>query len=535
MMQDTSIAQKINIRIGSRHSLRRTLLVTLSAILLVMIVLGGIAIFVLIADSDRRALDQRQSETAHAAANVVTAYVKQQQEKLAVVSGISKDSIRAAVGLPFTLLRRDSNLIEIVRVGADGHFLATGGPEVLATQDPPKTAWYAGAVKQSFYISDVQINTGQEPYLIMAVSASVGGGLLTNDDVAASRVKTSVIWDAIREARFGESGESYIINRSGHMIAAADPALVAAHTLIDHPVLHQTIADGDEWHGDYPNFHNKPVRGTAIAISGTDWIVISELPAAELATNTQRAIIVLGGGLLLFGILVTSAMTWLLNKHVFQPVEQLRTATIQLASGNQNSRVTVIRQDEIGQVTQAFNEMASTLAERSSALQQLASSLEQQVEERTAELRSQAEHQATLQNKIIHAQATALAELATPLIPITDQVVVMPLIGALDEQRARHVLEALLHGVELHHARVAILDITGVPIVDSHVAGMLVNAAQSLRLLGAKVVLTGIRPEVAQAVISLGIDLSGLVTSSTLQQGIRIALTQGLDTRAFAK
>jgi PAS domain S-box-containing protein len=137
-----------------------------------------------------------------------------------------------------------------------------------------------------------------------------------------------------------------------------------------------------------------------------------------------------------------------------------------------------------------------------------------------------AEEHARLQERIIQAQAATLAELSTPLIPISDHVVVMPLIGAIDSDRAGQVLETLLHGIERSHARVAILDITGVPLVDTQVAKSLITAAQAVRLLGARIVLTGIRPEVAQTLVGLGVDLGDIVTHSTLQSGIAYATAQ---------
>lgn len=137
-----------------------------------------------------------------------------------------------------------------------------------------------------------------------------------------------------------------------------------------------------------------------------------------------------------------------------------------------------------------------------------------------------AEERARLQEQVIQAQTALLAELSTPLIPITDQVVVMPLIGALDSQRSQQVMETLLHGIEQSRARVAILDITGVPMVDTQVAGALLHAAQAVRLLGAQVVLTGMRPEVVQTLVGLGVNLGDIVTYSTLQNGIAHAMKQ---------
>jgi anti-anti-sigma regulatory factor len=130
---------------------------------------------------------------------------------------------------------------------------------------------------------------------------------------------------------------------------------------------------------------------------------------------------------------------------------------------------------------------------------------------------------ARLQEDVIRAQQAALAELSMPLIPISDTVVVLPLIGTVDSRRAQQVMETLLTGVATSRAQVAILDITGVVVVDTQVANALIGAAQAVKLLGAHVVLTGIRPEVAQTLVGLGVDLSGIVTRSTLQSGIAFA------------
>lgn len=131
-----------------------------------------------------------------------------------------------------------------------------------------------------------------------------------------------------------------------------------------------------------------------------------------------------------------------------------------------------------------------------------------------------------LQEELIRAQAAALAEVSTPLIPIHDDVVVMPLIGKVDAPRAERVMVTLLEGVSAKRARIAILDITGVADVDTDVADGLVRAAQAVKLLGAEVVLTGIRAEVARALVELHADLRSIVTRGTLQSGISYALSR---------
>jgi rsbT co-antagonist protein RsbR len=125
--------------------------------------------------------------------------------------------------------------------------------------------------------------------------------------------------------------------------------------------------------------------------------------------------------------------------------------------------------------------------------------------------------------QIIARQAEQLDELSTPLLSISDEAMIMPLVGAIDSRRVQHIMDNLLNGISERQAQIVILDITGVPIVDSQVADSLIRASQAVRLLGAQVVLTGIRPEVAQTLVGLGIDLSSLIIKGTLQDGIKYA------------
>ncbi|MBL9103015.1 MAG: PAS domain S-box protein [Myxococcales bacterium] len=132
--------------------------------------------------------------------------------------------------------------------------------------------------------------------------------------------------------------------------------------------------------------------------------------------------------------------------------------------------------------------------------------------------------EARRQEEIIRAQALAIEELSTPLIPISDEILVMPLVGMMDSVRAHQVMQTLLAGLASSRGKFAILDITGVPVVDTAVANALLRAAHAARLLGTEVILTGIRPEVAQTLVHIEADLSDLITRGTLQSGIAYAL-----------
>jgi rsbT co-antagonist protein RsbR len=128
------------------------------------------------------------------------------------------------------------------------------------------------------------------------------------------------------------------------------------------------------------------------------------------------------------------------------------------------------------------------------------------------------------QEETIRAQQAALTEVSTPLLTISDTTVVLPLVGAVDSRRVAQMMDTLLNGVSASGAAIVILDITGVSIVDTQVADAFIRASQAVSLLGAQVVLTGIRPEVAQTLVQLGVDLRSIITRGTLQDGITYAL-----------
>lgn len=143
----------------------------------------------------------------------------------------------------------------------------------------------------------------------------------------------------------------------------------------------------------------------------------------------------------------------------------------------------------------------------------------------TQQKRSEAERE-SFQQQIIEAQRHALHELSTPLIPLSERVVIMPLIGTIDSARAQQVMDTLLEGVAQHNAELVILDITGVSVVDTQVAQAFIQVAQAVKLLGAQVMLTGIQPQIAQTLVHLGTDLSSIQTRGSLQAGIAAALQQ---------
>lgn len=131
-----------------------------------------------------------------------------------------------------------------------------------------------------------------------------------------------------------------------------------------------------------------------------------------------------------------------------------------------------------------------------------------------------------MQAKVIAMQEATIRELESPMLPIADGVLVMPLVGEINEPRVQQIIQNMLSGISRTRASVVILDITGVRSVDERVAGALLQAARAARLLGTKFVLTGASPGIATTLVTLGADLSGIVTLGTLQSGIAWAIQQ---------
>jgi rsbT co-antagonist protein RsbR len=160
------------------------------------------------------------------------------------------------------------------------------------------------------------------------------------------------------------------------------------------------------------------------------------------------------------------------------------------------------------------------------ALRDAQATLEAQVAERTASLRqalddlqARAEEQARLLDETAQ-QRAAIRALSLPVLPVNETTLAVPLVGAFDAARLRDLQEQTLRAIEQSGARRLVLDITGVPAIDDEVAQGIIHVAQAVQLMGARVVLAGIRPEVAQALVSLDTDLDGLETAATLQKGI---------------
>ncbi|GIV98054.1 MAG: hypothetical protein KatS3mg057_2711 [Herpetosiphonaceae bacterium] len=206
-------------------------------------------------------------------------------------------------------------------------------------------------------------------------------------------------------------------------------------------------------------------------------------------------------------------------RRVSLPLRQLTESTAAVAAGDLDRRVEVRSDDELGLLATSFNQMVANLKAARDAVneqQRLLEARSADLERTLNELRESVSAREQL--------SAMVRELSSPVVPILDDILVMPLIGIIDTERADLLIDSLLKGIERYRARVVIIDMTGVPLVDTYVARVLLQVAGAAQLLGTETVLVGLRPELAETIVALGLDLSRITTRADLRSGVSYAL-----------
>lgn len=223
------------------------------------------------------------------------------------------------------------------------------------------------------------------------------------------------------------------------------------------------------------------------------------------------------GVISIFGALMISILLglWYLQSRIVQPLRQLASANQQIQAGNLMTAIPVTHRDEIGDLQRSFNQMVRNLAEQRADLQARQFALERAL----ADIQQQKQLKEQLLDELDE-QREVLRELSVPILPLTKETLVMPLVGALDSARLVQVQERALQSLERSDARALILDVTGVPMIDSQVAQGLLTVVEAARLLGATTTLVGIRPEVAQTIVGLGLNLNGIRAYGDLRSAL---------------
>lgn len=372
------------------------------------------------------------------------------------------------------------------------------------------------------YISAVYIDPdSSEPLVLIAVPATSALGDVLGGLVAEVNLK--FMWDLVDQIKVGETGYAYVVDRQGALIAFSDTARVlrsenlsqvqAVSTFMQRPVSAPAMDATN-----YLGIGGTMVLGTYVPLETPDWAVVTELPQDEASRGRDR-IVILSSVITLTAAVIAGLLGVFVARRLTVPLLSLTKTATRITAGEIEIQAAVVGPREIASLATAFNGMTAQL-------RHIFDGLEQRVAERTVELqraldevgqRAHEQEQLLAENRL---QRATIRDMSVPVLPVTSSTLVMPLVGDLDGDRLQLLQSQALRAIERSQVRTLILDITGVALVDSQVAQGLMAVVQAARLLGTKVHLVGIRPEVAQAIVSLGLNLAGLQTYNNLQSAL---------------
>lgn len=222
----------------------------------------------------------------------------------------------------------------------------------------------------------------------------------------------------------------------------------------------------------------------------------------------------------LMGVFALAVLIGIHQAHrLTRPLYALAEATERIHQGQYDQPVSTSSSGELNRLVAAFNRMLGALREQQAEVKRQQAAMAErntELEQALAQLKQSLTERETL--------ADTIRTLSVPIIPILNQVLVVPLVGQFDIERAQLLTQRLLAATEAQHAQLAILDLTGMAMIDSHVVRWLLQTTQALELLGAHTMLAGIHPEVAQALVMSGANLSHLESAPDLRAAVERAL-----------
>jgi anti-anti-sigma regulatory factor/HAMP domain-containing protein len=500
--------------------------ITLSAV--VLLISSGLQLFANI-QAQRQLISSKQQLIAHDASRTVSSFI---QEKFSVLETAVELSNPVTMSpaeqqqIIVSLLGPQLAFRQLIMLNTQGQELAQGSRISLAAArrsfEQAKGDILTQIKQNKRYISSVYIDsTNNEPLVLIAVPATNALGDLQGALVAEVNLK--FMWDVVDRLKVGETGHAYVVDRQGKLLAFSDTVRVlkgenvsrlqAVSAFIQSPA--GAAGDPTTTVSTYPGITGVMVVGAYVPLETPDWAVVTELPETEAYREViQQAIVSIG---------VTVAMAVLAGllgvfvaRRLAVPLINLTGAATRITAGELAVQAAVGGPREVASLARAFNSMTAQL-------RQTLAGLEQRVADRTSDLQralDEVEARAHEQERLLaenQQQREMIREMSVPVLPVTDSTLVMPLVGVLDTERLRLLQDQALQAIERSRAQTLILDITAVPIVDSQVAQGLVMVVQAARLLGTEVLLVGVRAEVAQTMVGLGLSLTGLRTYNDLQ------------------
>lgn len=380
-----------------------------------------------------------------------------------------------------------------------------------------QAAWNNG--KGGVYLGQPALDESSQTFaMVLAVPVRDGktGEIV---GILRSTYRLNDLVRSIEAARWGETGRARVLLPDGQYLTNGEQAAVEPEVLQRIP---ETGAANLTYEAAQRFISRAPVAATTSegVVERLGWTVLlyqDQRESLTPVTGTIRTSVVAA----LLALFLSSLIALMMAQRTSRPLTLLTDAVERFAGGNFSHRVELQRGDELGALAQRFNAMAALIEAQTQGLHA------EIVRADTARAEADAARtRIAAQLDTIEQQHTLIREMSVPVLPLSSDTLVMPLIGTLDQQRMLHVQEQALHALEYSSARYLIVDVTGVPVIDTAVAQGLLQVVQAARLLGAQALLAGMRPDVAQTLVGLGVDLSSIATRSSLQSAITGLLHQ---------
>lgn len=377
-----------------RPTLRMRLMIPLVLILVMVMLLIGVSVLMLVTQLETEAWHKRQGEAARMAADAVSEPIKHAIETMIYLALFDVDQLRTNPMLVQQVIMPDRELLEVVRLDAQGRVLANGSRDegLLASQFAVTLSqWFQQASAGKSYFGDVQISADRTPYLILALPISDGG-------VIAARLRIDVLWEAVDDIRFGDRGQVYVVDQNGRLIVHTDRALMAANQNITSlPQAASLLQRPDELRfAEYGDFEGVQVVGVSTQIEATDWILIAELPAEEAYSTSWFTASMLVGFSVLYLLLTILVVQRFVSHSVLKPLDKIKEGLDQVIGGDLDYRIDLSRGDEMGSVAAGFDQMVESLHERG---QQLAEKIAEQTQTAASLRQSEARYRAIVEDQ----------------------------------------------------------------------------------------------------------------------------------------
>jgi methyl-accepting chemotaxis protein len=289
-----------------------------------------------------------------------------------------------------------------------------------------------------------------------------------------------------REAFFGDIAASGVDEGTINRIKSLASAVGLLR--VDTPGTRAALS-GESGQQVFNDYRGQPVLSAyrQLDVPDVQWAIMSEKDQTETIAEALRL-----RNLIVTMVLVTAliavVLAWLVARNLVAPLRALGDSANRLTDGDLEVNLDIDRSDEIGQLARSFEQMRRSLREH------------------------------------IQRQESAIAALATPMIPFRKEILIVPMVGLVDQSRISRLRESLVEEVHRRGARVAIIDLTGVPEIDAFSVAGLNHVTGAVALLGANVVLTGLRPEIAAQWASQEVQINNVVSERSLERGIARAL-----------